>query len=185
MSTPTSTPRPPAAAPEPPRLEVDFSDSQRHLRLDPDAVRAMARRVLCLEGVAGGSLSIAVVDDRAIHEVNRRHLAHDWPTDVLSFALDNDGAHLEGEIILSADTAARAAAAIGWPAAAEQLLYAIHGALHLVGYGDESAAEKRQIRAAEANYLRQLGFEQPSGSKSRRAAKRKPLRPSRPGAKLR
>ena len=62
---------------------------------------------------------------------------HDWPTDVLSFVLDDDDGHLEGEVIISADTAAAAAAEVGWPAAAEQLLYVIHGMLHLVGYRDK------------------------------------------------
>ena len=83
-------------------------------------------------------LSLAVVDDPTIHELNRRHLNHDWPTDVLSFVLEERDGHLEGEVILSADTAAAAATEVGWPAAAEQLLYVIHGMLHLVGYRDKT-----------------------------------------------
>ena len=51
-----------------------------------------------------------------IHELNRRYLNHDWPTDVLSFVLDERDGHLEGEVIFSADTAAAEAAEIGWPA---------------------------------------------------------------------
>ena len=66
---------------------------------------------------------------------------------------------LEGEIILSADTAASAAAEHGTTAAAEQLLYVIHGTLHLVGYGDKSPEEADAMRAAEARYLQQFGME--------------------------
>ena len=35
------------------------------------------------------TISLAVVDDDTIHELNRRHLDHDWPTDVLSFVLED------------------------------------------------------------------------------------------------
>jgi probable rRNA maturation factor len=66
---------------------------------------------------------------------------------------------LEGEIILSADTAASAAAEHGSSADHEQLLYVIHGMLHLVGYGDKSEDEAQEMLATEARYLRQLGVE--------------------------
>jgi probable rRNA maturation factor len=68
---------------------------------------------------------------------------------------------LEGEVILSADTAATSAAEIGWSAAAEQLLYVIHGTLHLVGYGDKTPGESCAMRAAEARYLRHFGIIEP------------------------
>jgi probable rRNA maturation factor len=78
---------------------------------------------------------------------------------VLSFVLEDDGDHLEGEVILSADTAATAADEHGHSAAEEQLLYVIHGMLHLVGHGDKSEAEAQEMRAAEARYLQQFGVE--------------------------
>jgi probable rRNA maturation factor len=114
---------------------------------------------------SSAAISLAVVDDETIHELNRRHLDHDWPTDVLSFVLEDDGDHLEGEVILSADTAATAADELGNLAAEEQLLYVIHGMLHLVGYDDKAEADAQDMRAAEARYLQQFGVEL-----SRRAA---------------
>jgi probable rRNA maturation factor len=91
-------------------------------------------------------------------------LEHDYPTDVLSFVLEEADGHLEGEVIISADTAASNAAEIGWPASAEQLLYAIHGALHLVGYRDKSDEEVSCMRAAEKKYLSQFGLEPPNAT---------------------
>src|SRR5205823_3325871 len=88
--------------------------------------------------------------------LNHRYLNHDWPTDVLSFLLEQRESHLEGEVIISADTAAAVAAEIGTTAENEQLLYIVHGMLHLVGYRDKSAAEVQEMRAAEARYLRQF-----------------------------
>jgi probable rRNA maturation factor len=167
------------------QVAVSLINRQSHHAVDESQLVAGVQSILDESEFTSANVSVAVVDDATIHELNRRYLAHDWPTDVLSFVLENGGGHLEGEIILSADTAAKSAAEIGWPAAAEQLLYAIHGALHLVGCCDESAAEKRQMRAAEATYLRQFGFEQPNRLSQHSAAKRKPRRPSRPGARLR
>ena len=125
-----------------------------------------ARLVLQQSRFTSATISLAVVDDLTIHDLNRRFLNHDWPTDVLSFALDERDGHLEGEVILSADTAAAEAAEIGWPAAAEQLLYVIHGTLHLVGYQDKTPEEAQAMQAAEDKYLREFGIDQPQRSQS-------------------
>ena len=143
-------------------MEIDLSDSQHHLPLDPDAVRAMARRVLELEGVPGGSLSIAVVDDAAIHEVNRRHLDHDWPTDVISFPFSGPGdPEFSGELVISAEMAASVAERSGLDPGAEFALYLVHGLLHLCGYDDRTDEERARMRAREDEILSTLGISPP------------------------
>ena len=92
---------------------------------------------------------MAAVDDRTIHQLNRRYLDHDYPTDVLSFVLEEGPGTVEGEIIVSGDTAAASAPGYGWPAQDELLLYVIHGMLHLVGYDDKSPADAARMRQAE------------------------------------
>jgi probable rRNA maturation factor len=139
-------------------FEISVANEQSQHPVDEQRLCEAARLVLLDSHFTSATLSIAVVDDAAMHELNRRYLNHDWPTDVLSFALFEEDNHLEGEVILSADTASAAAAEAAWPAAAEQLLYVIHGTLHLVGYRDKTPADAHKMRAAEATYLRQLGF---------------------------
>jgi probable rRNA maturation factor len=138
-------------------FQISLVNETRH-PVDEERLREAVRAVLRDSQFESATISIAVVDDEAIHELNRQYLNHDWPTDVLSFVLTEKDEHLEGEVILSADTAAAASAETGWPAEAEQLLYVIHGTLHLVGYRDKSPADAQTMRAAEAKYLRQLGF---------------------------
>lgn len=140
-------------------FEIALSNEQSRHSVDEERLCEAVRSVLRDSRFASATVSIAVVDDASIHELNRRYLNHDWPTDVLSFVLDDHDDYLEGEVVISADIAARAAAEAGWSAAAEQLLYVIHGALHLVGYRDKSPSEAQRIRTAEAKYLRQFGFE--------------------------
>ncbi len=120
-----------------------LSNQQSRHPVDEAQLIEAATAVLQDSAFSSAAISLAVVDDATIHELNRRYLDHDWPTDVLSFVLEDDGDHLEGEVILSADTAAAAAAEVGWPAADEQLLYVIHGMLHLVGYDDKSRGRRR------------------------------------------
>ena len=145
---------------------VTLTNQQARHAVDELQLVEVARRVLAESAFPSATISLAVVDDATIHELNRRYLEHDWPTDVLSFALDQRDGHLEGEVVLSADTAAAAAAEIGWPVAAEQLLYVIHGMLHLVGYRDDSPDAVRAMRAAENYFLKQLGLEQPDRRQS-------------------
>lgn len=109
---------------------------------------------------------MAVVDDATIHELNRRYLDHDYPTDVLSFFVDfvenhPVGEHIEGEIVVSADTARATAKQVGWKAHHELLLYIVHGMLHLVGYEDHNRRAAREMRQKEREVLAALGLPPP------------------------
>ncbi len=149
----------PTAAANPDPFEVLLSNGQSRHDVDGEQLIAAARAVLMESDFSSAMISLAVVDDQAMHDLNLRFLNHDYPTDVLSFALQADGTHLEGEVIISADTAAATAAELGCTAAAEQLLYIIHGVLHLVGFSDKTPAEALKMRIAEARFLGQFGWD--------------------------
>jgi probable rRNA maturation factor len=143
------------------RFELSLTNDQAAHAVDAKRLVSAARRVLVDSKFKSAMVSIAVVDDPTIHGLNRQFLNHDYPTDVLSFVLDASETHLKGEVVLSADTAASVAATGGWKAADEQLLYVIHGVLHLVGLDDQSSDTARQMRAAERYYLHEFGVELP------------------------
>lgn len=69
-------------------FEIDISDRQSALVFDGNSLRDAVLRALALEHVASAVLSISIVDNAAIHVINRDHLQHDFPTDVISFQLD-------------------------------------------------------------------------------------------------
>jgi probable rRNA maturation factor len=77
---------------------------------------------------------------------------------VISFALEESKSVVHGQIVVSVDTAARAADQFGWTREDELLLYAIHGALHLAGYEDSTAASRREMRRREQLYLAKFGL---------------------------
>jgi probable rRNA maturation factor len=142
-------------------FQVAVANQQSRHAVNEDQLAAAVRAVLQRSAYRTAAVSLAIVDDPTIHELNRSYLDHDWPTDVLSFVLAEDGIHLEGEVIISADTAAAVSAEIGWPAAGEQLLYVVHGMLHLVGYSDKDTAAAERMREAESELLLLFGFNSP------------------------
>ena len=163
--------------PNPPAAHGLSVEVQSHLDEEPDPLRSgmsplpdgfadLLRRgvALALETaeIPSAEIEIAIVDDARIHELNRRHLNHDWETDVISFPYERNEAFVSGELIISWETACREAKETGWPALTELALYAIHGSLHLTGMDDQTAAERAEMREAERAVLEQLrpsGFE--------------------------
>jgi probable rRNA maturation factor len=125
---------------------------------DADRLEAAVRTALFGSMFEEGMISVAIVDDPTIHELNRQYLQHDYPTDVLSFTLESDPPRLVGEIIASIDTAAELATEAGWSAAEELVLYVVHGTLHLAGYEDKTPDAGAKMRAAELAVLRRLGI---------------------------
>ncbi len=138
-------------------LQIAIANEQQTLAVDAPRWKQMIAAIVGDTELTSAEISVAVVDDATIHRLNREFLEHDYPTDVLSFVLDCDGEHLEGEIIVSADTAESQAPKFDWPAEDELLLYVIHGTLHLVGYDDKQTESRARMRQAEAHYLKLLG----------------------------
>jgi probable rRNA maturation factor len=126
--------------------------------VDIDRIQAAVQSAFSQSAYEDVTVSVAIVDDAAIHELNRQFLKHDYPTDVLSFPLEDAPPRLEGEVVVSADTAERCAADAGWTPDEELLLYVIHGALHLAGFGDKEPAEAAAMRAREVAALESLGI---------------------------
>ncbi len=138
-------------------IRVEVSNEQTALAVDVELFRRAVQVVLAGEGIGVATVSLAVVDDPTMRALNRRYLNHDYDTDVLSFLLDDVDGALDGEVIVSADTAMRRAAEYSWSAADEMLLYVIHGTLHLTGCDDHAEADRANMRRKEMGYLTALG----------------------------
>ncbi len=128
----------------------------------------MVSAILCDHGFHDGAISLAIVDDPTIHQLNVAYLQHDYPTDVLSFTLASDPERgwLEGEVIASSETAESVAQEYHWPAATELILYFIHGTLHLVGMDDATSELRQNMQHMETKYLQLLGLRRPTGDES-------------------
>ena len=119
-----------------------------------------ARRMLAVLGLGSAELSLVLVSDRVMHDLNRGWRGKDRPTDVLAFAQREGGAApagLLGDVVISVDTARRQAAELGHSLAAEGERLLVHGLLHLLGYDHErSTPEARRMQRKERALLRAL-----------------------------
>ena len=130
---------------------------------DVASLAGAVEAALRAHGVTAGEIAVAAVDDSEIHELNRRFLQHDYPTDVITFPHERGDAWVLGDIVFSAEYAAREAAERGVDAVDEMMLYVIHGALHLAGFDDRDDESRAAMRAAERAVFASLGKESPFG----------------------
>ena len=141
-----------------PMFHVSITNVQTGHPVNNDRLEAVVRAILAGERVRSAKVSVAIVDNATIHRLNREYLQHDEPTDVLSFVLEENEKTLDGEVVVSVETAAATAARFGWATADELLLYVVHGTLHLLGYDDQSPAALGEMRARERHYLLAFGL---------------------------
>ena len=140
-----------------PHSEIGVCVTHAHpsRRLDVDALEALVRRAASAEGFAVRSLGIVLSDQATVHRLNREFLGHDYPTDVLSFSLDDTAGEreIDGEVYVDLDMAAERAPEFGARFEDEARRYVLHGLLHLMGYDDATAAERAAMRVLEDEYL--------------------------------
>ena len=140
---------------------IEIANEQDFVPVDESRFRTAIEAILRDFGLTEAEVEIAVVDDETIRPVNARFLGHDYATDVISFTLSRDETSLEGQVIVSAETAVRNAAEYGWSPEDEMLLYLVHGMLHLIGHEDTTEESRRMMRAQERAYLAQFGLTPP------------------------
>jgi probable rRNA maturation factor len=88
------------------------------------------------EGVRDGLLSIALVSNRRITTLNRKHLRRARPTDVIAFGFTRRGKRgpVIGDVYIAPDVARASARDNGVPVREELARLVIHGTLHVLGY---------------------------------------------------
>jgi len=128
-------------------------------RLDRALLARRTRSALRAAGQARAELSLALVDDLVMAELNERHRDERGPTDVLSFSLV-EGAHSEfrgvllGDVVIDVEQAARQARRARHSLDDELARLMIHGVLHLLGHDHEEDGEARRMRAEERRLWR-------------------------------
>jgi probable rRNA maturation factor len=154
------------------RVDRDFQG-----RIDKKWLRRLVQGALSAHGAGSDAeLSLLITDDATVRGLNRRYREQDRTTDVLSFALEADGArdtagrgaaggfvmppgetvHL-GEVIVSYPRAAAQAAERNHPVDDELALLVVHGVLHLLGYDHDRPGREREMKSLERRVLSAVG----------------------------
>jgi probable rRNA maturation factor len=138
-------------------VSIMISDEQDRVKVTPK-LRTLIRRVArsALGTLGGAVLSIALVDDSGIRDLNRRYRDLDEPTDVLSFPMGEEG--VLGDVVLNLERATKQAAEFGHGMDREVAYLLTHGILHLSGYGHEDAERAAVMREREESILSEVGL---------------------------
>ena len=126
---------------------VDVSADGTRIPLASARVKRVATAVLRAEGIRDALVSIAFVSAREIAQLNRRHLRHAGPTDVISFALgagsDRSAAHpVIGDIYIAPDVARANATRFGRGVREELARLVVHGTLHVLGHDHPDGTDR-------------------------------------------
>lgn len=127
---------------------------QRRIAVSRTRLARAIDRALAAVGRPAGVVEVAVVDDAEIRRLNATHRGIGRRTDVLAFSLETpDAGPLVGQLVISAEAAARQARRLRVPLALELDLLATHGTLHLVGYDDRDPVEADLMHRREREIL--------------------------------
>ena len=119
-------------------------------------------------GPEEAEVSLMLVDDQRIHTLNLEYRGVDRPTDVLSFALQEESDEepdsefeddMLGDIVISAERAREQAEEYDHSFEREIVYLAVHGTLHLLGYDHEEEKDKQEMRSKEEEVMALLGLE--------------------------
>ena len=137
------------------RWTVDVHDDTRSLGPELLArVEAAGRATLQAENAGDHVLSITFLDDPGIARLNEQYLAHEGPTDVISFPLSQPGFPPVGDVYIGVDQARRQAQENDVPLEQELLRLTIHGTLHLLGWTHDEG-EHSEMYARQEEILRE------------------------------
>ena len=102
-----------------------------------------------------GDIYIHWMSDEELLEVNRKHLNHDYYTDIITFDYTRRN-KISGELFISEDRIVDNAKQNGEPLERERNRVVAHGILHLIGFGDKTDADKVVMRSKENEILDRL-----------------------------
>ncbi len=147
------------------KIEI-FNETNREIK-ELDEVRRVIDVAIKHQKLDNLEFNIIIVDNEYIHNLNREYRGIDRPTDVISFALEDNKDFVEvdhrilGDIYISVDKALEQAESYGHSFKREICFLAVHGFLHLLGYDHTLSKEDEKIMfdlqdeiMLEANILR-------------------------------
>ena len=132
--------------------------------LDYDLIKRWVEAVVEAHGFEVAKLNYLFCDDEYILEVNRKHLNHDYYTDIITFdysipeVRDDNGViirkgRVAGDMVISLDTVFTNAEKFGYTTFEELLRVIIHGVLHMFGINDKGPGEREIMEEHENKAL--------------------------------
>ena len=140
-------------------MKIDIQNLQNIAEIDKNKIIECADYVLKAMSEDDAELSLVLVNDMYIRNLNWKYRRIDSATDVLAFPMrDSRGLSgvILGDVVISIETARREARKRKKDFQEELDLYLTHGILHLLGYDDEKPRARKKMKAKEKEIFRSL-----------------------------
>lgn len=134
-----------------------FFEDISTFELDQDFAGRQIKQLINEEKKETGDISVIFCSDRYLLEMNKKHLNHDYFTDIITFNYVEDDV-ISGDLFISADRIRENAGKFNVTFLEELYRVILHGILHLVGYNDKTSEEKKVMKDKENYYLGKIEF---------------------------
>lgn len=132
-------------------IEINIFDEGDFGIIPEIETNQIVKSILTDHKIADAIINLIYVDDEEIHRVNLEYLKHDYPTDVITFVLEDDST--EVDIFIGVETAIQNSIEFGVTKESELLRLVAHGVLHAVGMDDQTDEERLSMHNMENKYL--------------------------------
>ncbi len=152
-------------------LTIDFTDETNEVSAQhTELVEKLLQHAASIENIEPETeVSVTFVTNEAIQDINREYRGKDQPTDVISFALEEQGEgeievtfegmpRILGDIIISTDRAKEQAEEYNHSFERELGFLAVHGFLHLLGYDHMEPEDEKVMFAKQDDILKTFGL---------------------------
>jgi probable rRNA maturation factor len=135
-----------------------FEEGISYTLKNKTAVRKWINDTIVAEGYKLRELTYVFCSDAYLLQMNQQYLDHDTYTDIITFDNSEEEGLIIGDIFISAERIKENSAKFAVTETHEMHRVMIHGTLHLLGYGDKTAADKKKMTLKEDFYLDKRGF---------------------------
>jgi probable rRNA maturation factor len=153
-------------------IVVQISQKFHDIEVSIPRIKKLVRQVCERFKLLNATVSIAIVDDNKMRELNTRFLNCKSATDCLSFDLsesatpETSGQNPKSsssrgrsfELIVNAELALKEANLRGHSGEAELALYITHGLLHNLGFDDSTQSQAQKMHDTEDEILQKFGY---------------------------
>jgi len=130
-----------------------FSEKKSFVLNNKNKIRLLIKKLTLEEEKGLSFLNIIFCSDEYLLEINKKHLKHDYYTDVITFDYSEKSKNIEGDVYISVDRVKENATKYKENKNIELIRTIVHGVLHLSGYKDKTKKEKEIMTTKENKYL--------------------------------
>lgn len=135
------------------KKEINFFYEATFESVDEEGIAQWLANCVLVNNYKIGELNFVFCDDKYLLKLNQKYLKHNTFTDIITFDY-SESKLLSGDVFISIERVRENADTFNVGFFEELRRVIAHGVLHLMGYGDKSEGEKKEMRRKEDEFLK-------------------------------